>query len=76
MKITLTYFKPYGKYYSGGELEFPNDEKPWDIAKYVRRLLSTRTLPGLVPNHGYYHVLITGDDDYVPILIMEPDVDE
>lgn len=71
MKVKLTYFKESGKYYSGGALEVP-DDLPHDIGglkagevtpmfeiwDVVRHLLITRSLPGLVPKHSPYQVLV------------------
>lgn len=76
MKITLTYFKPHGKYYSGGTMDFSDDVMPWSVISAVRSKLRIRMLPGLVAGHSYYHVLVTGDDNFVPALVMEPDLDE
>ena len=75
MKITLTYFKPTGKYYSGGSFEVPDAQEHHFTIAMVRNMLGLRMLPGLVNNHSYYHVLVTGSD-FVPTLVLEPDLDE
>ena len=54
-KIKLTYFKPSGKYYAEGELEFAvsvcigSEGVPYmqDIFDYVREVRETGPLPGL-----------------------------
>ena len=76
MKLELTYFKPHGKYYSSGTMEFSDDVMPWNALQAIRSKLRIRMLPGLIAGHSYYHVLVTGDDDFVPTLVLEPDLDE
>jgi len=70
MIIKLTYFKQSGKYYSEGDLEVTNADRPWEIYDQVRTLLKTRTLPGLIEGHSNFtiHVHIP---DGVPAIISE-----
>lgn len=68
--ILLTYFKKSGKYYSEGQLEVPNTDRPWEIYDQVRELLKTRTLPGLIPGHSNFTVHVDIPDG-VPAVISE-----
>jgi hypothetical protein len=75
MKIRLTYFKPHGSYYTESVLHVDSQTDHAMVIKEVRNRLSKRTLPGLVPNHSYFHVLVTGDR-FVPTLVMEPNLND
>jgi hypothetical protein len=68
--IILTYFKASGKYYSQGQLEVSNADRPWEIYEHVRQLLQTRNLPGLIPGHSNFTVHVHIPDG-VPAVISE-----
>jgi hypothetical protein len=60
MKVKLTYFRVFGKYY--GDAEYTSELKPgtalyvvWDAVEIMRE---ARTLPGLVEGHDEYIVLV------------------
>lgn len=76
MRINLTYFKPSGKFYADGSFEVPDAQAHHFTIAMVRNMLGLRMLPGLVNNHSYYHVLVTGNNTFVPTFVLEPDIDE
>lgn len=57
MKVKLTYFKPSGKYYACGEYETELLDLH-NIFEEVAYKARFHTLPGLVPRHSDYIVLI------------------
>lgn len=57
MKVTLTYFKPSGKYYSSGSYESKYVDF-YDILREVKGLLYLRQLPGLTTGHALFNVYI------------------
>ena len=57
MIVKLTYFKLSGKYYSEGS--YPTDKKQlFEIWDEVKKLQEEKYLPGLLPGHSEFHVLI------------------
>jgi len=58
--VELTYFrctdKP-GKYAGHGKY-WTNQKNLWEIWQEVQTMLTARRLPGLIPNHNPYYVLV------------------
>jgi len=68
--VELEYYKPSGKYYSGGSYEssvLPYHD--WEIYAEVREMKKEKKLPGLVEGCDEFHILITGSN-VVPHLIL------
>lgn len=57
MKVKLTYFRVFGKYYSEGEYD-TNQLHLFEIFEEVAKLIENRKLPGLIEGHGSYIVLV------------------
>ncbi len=78
MKVKLTYFKSWngpndlgGKYYSEGEYE-SSALHMWKIIDEVEKIRREKCLPGLVPGHSSFHVLIsTEPETSLHLLIAE-----
>lgn len=73
VEITLTYFKPSGKYYDGTKMEVPVLWHMHNISDEVKELRKNGRLPGLIPSlsHEHYTVLINAENhpNGFPVLI-------
>lgn len=69
MRVSLTYFKPSGKWYAGGELVV--DVIPWgEVIERVVAMHVEGRLPGLVAEAGRdMYVLVRLSDSEVPHLL-------
>lgn len=70
MKITLTYFKDTGKFYSEGEYE--TDTPYYNVGPEVRRMLRAGNNPGLIDGavmRNGFHTHIWSDEGGYPILV-------
>jgi hypothetical protein len=71
MKVSLSYFKASGKYYSSGEYE-TNKEDLWEIWNEVEDMLLAGKRPGLADGYGFNTLVLVPDHpDYQPHMIME-----
>jgi len=71
-RVTFTYFKESGKYYSEGTKEYPEEVMWWDMIDHIKSDLNRGIWPGLI-GPDEFNVLITGTDntgDMVPHLIL------
>lgn len=58
MIIKLKYFKLNGSYYSEGEISLPPGVAPFAIWDIIAKHQRAQTLPGLMPGHSDYNVLV------------------
>lgn len=80
MKVNLTYFTCSGKYYSNGEYE-THKERWFEIVNEVRKLIDTKSYPGLinhqldftvlidVPEHPYNHPTLVHPVSWLQVLL-------
>lgn len=70
-RITLTYFKPSGKYYTSDTLDQSNlpCSSIIDVFAEVRRLQRVGKLPGLTPGGGREFTILVTSDSFVPQII-------
>jgi hypothetical protein len=54
--VKLSYFNRAGKLYCDGELEFRG--RPYELPEHVRGLMRNKKLPGLIPDHSPFMVLV------------------
>ena len=53
MKITMTFFKPRGKFYMEEDFEIPDDIDDWDISKELKKIERFRKLIGTDVELGF-----------------------
>jgi len=58
MKITLTYFKSTGKWYSEGSYETDKDE--FEVFNEIKEMIKKGELPGLMKGPSDFHILVEG----------------
>lgn len=54
--ISLTYFKPSGKYYTHGEFKVSKDLQMFNVAELVQDMRKKRNLPGLSTNGADFDI--------------------
>lgn len=57
MKITMTFFKPSGKYYMEEDYEIPDDTYDWDMPKELKKI---KRFEGLIKADGGTGFTATG----------------
>ena len=60
-EVELVYFKETGKYYSGGSYQTQLSNY-WEIMAEVQGKINNKVLPGLMPGHSEFFVLMNLED--------------
>ena len=80
MKIKLTYFRLFGKFYTNEEYDFAAADHTWllnDIWAHIEQLRDEKRLPGLKEGHSDYIIAVSVPDhpnDH-PVLILPDEMD-